>query len=238
MTRARQRISRLASVGLLGIAILLQGCATSIEVKNASRAQMELIDTLDRAVANLQTALDQFHRDKEARILEEGRMLVARQAIDVAVSNSNSMVTADQLFDTYKKKVEPWVDNAFSVLSIDQQIVALEKRVKGATDPVLKVAMQNDLDDLKTLKANLHNKPKRVKEIESIIMDDLNKERKTAKQNHEMLEILRDQVALMSAMHEKVDAWLAIDITVTQEQVDALKEAFTSARQAIEGGGQ
>lgn len=235
MTRARQRISRLASVGLLGIAILLQGCATPIEVKNASRAQMELIDTLDRAVANLQTALDQFHRDKEARILEEGRMLVARQAIDVAVSNSNSMVTADQLFDTYKKKVEPWVDNAFSVLSIDQQIVALKKGVKGATDPVLKVAMQNDLDDLKTLNAN---KPKRVKEIESSIMGDLNKERKTAKQNHKMLEILRDQVVLMSAMHEKVDAWLAIDITVTQDQVDALKEAFTSARQAIEGGGQ
>ena len=238
MVKSCQRISAFATFGVLGIAMLFQGCATPIEIKKASMAQMELIESVDSAVVDLQSALDQFHRDKETCILKEGRMLIARQATDVAVSNSTSMVTADQLFVTYRKEIEPWVDNAFRAPVIDERIAALENKIEAATDPVLKVAMQNDLGDLKLLRAKLKRKPEPVKEIESIIIEDLKKERMTAKQNREMLEILRTHVALMKAMHGKVDAWLAIDVTVTQEQADALEDAFGSAYQAIEGGTQ
>ena len=236
MVKSCQRITVLATFGVLGIAMLFQGCATPIEIKKASVAQVELIDSVDSAVVNLQMALDQFHRDKRNRITEEGRMLIARNAINVAVSKSNSMVTANQLFDTYEVKIEPWVNNAFEEPVIDERITALEKKIEAATDPVLKVAMQNDLDDLKLLRSNLKNKPKPVKEIESIIMEDLENEKTTAKHNRKMLEILRAQVALMKAMHGKVDAWLAIDVTVTQDQADALKDSFGSAYQEIKGG--
>lgn len=236
MLKPCHKIATLVNFGVLGILILFQGCATPIEIKKASMAQMELIDSVDSAVMNVQTALDQFHRDKQKRITEEGRMLIARNAINVASSKSNSMVTADQLFNTYKSKIEPWVDNAFKEPFIDERITDLEKKIKAASDPLLKVAMQNDIDDLKLLKSNLKKKPKPVKEIESIIIEDLNNEKKTAEHNREMLEILRGQVALMKAMHGKVDDWLSIDITVTQDQADALKDSFNSAYQAIKGG--
>jgi hypothetical protein len=238
MVKPPQRVSPLALFQLLGIAILLQGCVTPIEIKNASKAQLELIDSVDSAVADLQAALNQFHRDKEVRTLEEGRMLIARQAIDVAISNNKANVTADQLFDIYTKQIQPWVDYAFSSSSIDERIVALQKRISATSDPVLKVAMTSDLDDLQVLQALLQNKPPEVKELEAIIRDDLVNERKTARLNRELLEILRAQVALMRAMHARVDTWLAIDVTVTQEQADALKQAFNSAHQAIEGGEQ
>jgi hypothetical protein len=238
MLKSLKKISVLIAIAVLAIAMLFQGCVTPIEIKRASLAQIELIDSIDGAVVDLQSALDQFHGEKANRILAEGYMLIARNAIDVAVSNSNSMVTADQLFDTYKQKIEPWVDNAFRIPFIDDRIAALEKKIVAATDPVLRVSMQNDLDDLKLLKATLENKPKPVKDIESIIMEDLKKERMTAEKNRKILEILRAQVALMKAVHGTVDTWLAIDVTVTQEQADALKEAFSSAFKEIEGGTQ
>jgi|GEM_PF-2536463 len=238
MVKPRQGIPILALVGLLGIAILLQGCATPIEIKNASKAQMELINSVDSAVSDLQAALNQFHRDKQVHILEEGRMLIARQAIDVAISNDKAEVTAAQLYDIYTKQIQPWVDYAFSSSSIDERITALQKRINATSDPVLKVAMTLDLEDLQVLQANLQNKPQRVKELEAIIQNDLDKEIETARQNRKMLEILRAQVALMKAMHGKVDDWLTIDVTVTQKQADALKNAYSSAYQAMEGGAQ
>jgi len=233
-----QGIPTLASVGLLGIAILLQGCVTPIEIKNASKAQLELIDSVDSAVTDLQAALDQFHRDKEVRILEEGRMHIAQQAIDVAISNDKAKVTADQLYDIYTKQIQPWVDYAFRSSAIDERIAALQNRINATSDPILKVAMTLDLEDLQVLQAHLQNKPQSVKELEAVIQDDLDNERKTALQNHEMLEILQAQVALMKVVHERVDTWLAIDVTVTQEQVDALKQAFSSAHQASKEGEQ
>lgn len=238
MVKPRQGILILTLVGLLGIAILLQGCATPIEIKNASKAQMELINSVDSAVTDLQAALSHFHRDKQAHILEEGRMLIARQAIDVTISNGKAKVTAAQLYDTYTKQIQPWVDYAFSSSSIDERITALQKRINATSDPVLKVAMTLDLEDLQVLQANLQNKPQGVKELEAIIQNDLDKEIETARQNHKMLKILRAQVALMKAMHGKVDDWLAIDVTVTQKQADALKDAYSSAYQAMEGGTQ
>lgn len=238
MGKIRLRIPGPALLGLLGFTILLAGCAAPIEFKNASKTQLELIDSVDGAVADLQAALDQFHRDMEAGILEEGHMLIARQAIDVAVSNDDSEVSADSLFEIYIKQIQPWVDYAFNLTIIDSQIVTLKKRIEATQDTVLKVALIFDLEDLELLKARLQNKPQRIEKLETIIQNNLDNERKTARQNHQNLDILRAQVALMKAMQEKVDAWLALDVTVTQEQADALKEAFNSANQALKGGGQ
>ncbi len=229
MVKSCQRVSASVTFWVLGIALLFQGCATPIEIKNASKAQMQLIDSLDSAVANLQAALDQFHRDKEVRIREEGRMKIARQAIDVAISNDKVTVTADQLYDAYKKKIQPWVDYAFISSDIADRMDNLQKRINKTSDSVLKMALTQDLEDLRLLQTVLAKKPKDVKELEAIIQDDLNNEENTRIQNQDMLKILRAQVALMKAMHGKVDAWLAIDVTVTQQQADALKDAFSSA---------
>ncbi len=231
------RIQGFAKLGFLGITVLLYGCATPIDIKNASKAQMELIDSVDSAVADMQVALDQFHRDKEARILEEGRMLIAQQAIDVAVSNKAAEVTADELYDKYKDEIQPWVDYAFISSDIDKQIEAIQRKIDNSDDPVLKNVLISDYDDLRDLKLQLAGKPEDVAELEKIIQEDLENERETAKNNRKMLEILRAQLTTMKVMHSKVDEWLSIDVTVTQDQADALRKAVISAQQELKGGG-
>ena len=49
---------------ILGVAgmIALGACATPIEVKQASKAQLELLTTLEHAAEDLQQSLGQFHR--------------------------------------------------------------------------------------------------------------------------------------------------------------------------------
>jgi hypothetical protein len=238
MPTINKGFKRCLPFGLLAVVLAHTGCATPVEIKNASKAQMDLINSVDSAVSDLQSTLNQFHRDKEARIIEEGRMLIARQAIDVAVENPDDVVTADQLFDSYRDGVEPWIDYAFTGPAIDERIAVFEKRMSETTDVILKTAFQMELQDLKLLKATLQNKPELITQLEAVIQDDLNKERETAEKTMEMLQLLKLQIALMKVMHGRVDAWLAIDITVNQEQVDALKDEFVSAHRKIEGGGQ
>ena len=153
---------------IAALALLHGGCATPSEIKTASRAQIELIGALDDATRSLQEGLSQFHREQEVRIRQEGRMLIARQAINVVVPNVNETATADALFETSNTKVRPWVDYAFAQPDVDAAIKRTEDRLNRTTDTFLRGSLQNDLDDLKLLQAMLSNKPKDVKEIEVI----------------------------------------------------------------------
>ncbi|OOP55301.1 MAG: hypothetical protein AYP45_15655 [Candidatus Brocadia carolinensis] len=69
-------------------------------------------------------------------------------------------------------------------------------------------------------------------------MDNRTNEVNTAKEVNNNLNILRGQVAFMKMMHGKVDAWLSIDISPSQEQVDKLKESVTTALNKIKKGDQ
>jgi hypothetical protein len=40
----------------------------------------------------------------------------------------------------------------------------------------------------------------------------------------------------MKQMAVRIDAWLAIDVTVTQDQADALRQAVSSAAGSLGGG--
>lgn len=250
MIKLCRRISIHALLWLLGFANLLLNCAAPIEVKNASRTQLELIDSVDDAVAELQTALDQFHRDMETSIIEEGRMEIARQAIDVTINKDSADVTADALFDIYTKQIQRWVDYAFdayedSIMSLEKKIVEIDEKINEEQNPENKenlilnrISLNLDLDDLQLLQAKLKQKPQLVDTLEMIIREDLKKAGDTGDQTRQALQILRAQVALMKVMQEKVDAWITLDVTVTQEQADALKDAFNAANQTLKAGGQ
>ncbi|MDB6110121.1 MAG: hypothetical protein JWR69_1871, partial [Pedosphaera sp.] len=66
----------------LPLFFLLAGCATPPEVKTSSRAQLELIGALVDATAALNEGITRFHQDQRAQIFDEGRVLIARQAIN------------------------------------------------------------------------------------------------------------------------------------------------------------
>ncbi len=220
---------------LAAIAVLHSGCATPSEIKTASHAQLELLRALDDSTLALQEGLSQYHGGEGVRIRQEGRMLIARQAINVAATDTNA-ATADGLFETSNKKVRPWVDYAFAEPDIDAAIKKTADRQNQTTNSLLKLSLQNDLEDLQLLKAALSQKPKDVQEIEAIILSDLNQEKKASEDVSNSLRLLKAQVALMKAMATTIDNWLTIDVTVTQAQADALKKAFSEAQGALGGG--
>lgn len=239
MIRRKKVISGIALSGLLAIAMLMQGCVTPIEIKQASKAQIELINAVDEAVVNLQTALNQFHNQKEARILEEGRMQIAQQAIDVSISQTGTVTaTADELFKYYNKNIQPYIDYAFDIGLIDAEVKILNDKISKESDPVKKGLLQMRAQDLDVVKAKFAKKDDEIVKLEESIMKNRNNEVDTAKDVYNNLNILRGQVAFMKMMHGKVDAWLAIDISPTQEQVDKLKESVTTAINKIKKGDQ
>jgi hypothetical protein len=236
------------------LALLVSGCATPPEVKTASRAQLELVDALDKAVADLQRGIDRFHDAKLRKTKEEGRILIARQAIDVAAGDPRNppQVSADQLFLKFEADVAPWIDYAFTSETVEKsiaehraKIARIDKSLQGSdldeskrqSLAVLKNSLTNDLDDLRLLEARLTNKPPDVVEIEKVIEDDLQRERKSQDRVSLLLTVLREQIANMRAMAARVDSWLAIDVTVDQEQVDALEKAYREASAALDKGG-
>jgi hypothetical protein len=240
MAIGRQLRPRLLSLPVFALTIGLVGCVTPVDVKTASRGQLELLSTLDGAVGDLQQSLDQWHQDREELIRQEGRVLIARQAMAAAIppNQENKAITADHLFVSYDRHVRPWVDYAFLLPAIGEQLTTLTERLETTSDPILKGALTNDLEDLRLLQAQIQAKPQPVREIEAIIQDDLSEEQRTATDVHDKLEVLRAQIALMKVMATKVDAWLAIDVTVTQEQVDGLQNAFVAAQKALGGSKQ
>ena len=177
-------------------------------------------------------------------------MEIARQAIDVTINKDSADVTADALFDIYTKQIQRWVDYAFdayedSIMSLEKKIVEIDEKINEEQNPENKenlilnrISLNLDLDDLQLLQAKLKQKPQLVDTLEMIIREDLKKAGDTGDQTRQALQILRAQVALMKVMQEKVDAWITLDVTVTQEQADALKDAFNAANQTLKAGGQ
>lgn len=224
-------------VGLLAVIMslgFLAGCATPPEIKASSKKQLELIDSLDKAVQGLDRSLTKFHQEKQALIREEGLVLLARQAIDVVIKGKEGSATADEVFDASNKDVRPWLDNAFRIGDINSQIKKLEKRIEEVQDQDVKGALDNELQDLQLLKDRLESdKPQEVRDIEIRIEDDLKNEQATTKDVSRKLEILRLQIGLMKTMVKTVDDWLAIDVTVSQEQIEALKNQLSKATSVL-----
>jgi hypothetical protein len=230
-SRAKLRKDLSTALATVAVLVTLGGCVAPIEVKQASKAQLELLTTLDTAASELQQSLGQFHQIIEARIREEGHIWIAKQAIEVAypAAAAEATVTADALFKGHKELVQPWIDYAFVSDDIDATIARLQDRMKKTTDPALKIQLDNEEQTWQRRKLALTKKPAAVKQIEAVIVDDLNSEKKSAADINKVLDVLRAQIALMKQMAGRIDAWLAIDVTVTQEQADALRQAVSAA---------
>src|SRR5262249_44654311 len=110
-----------------------------------------------------------------------------------------------------------------------------QERRNKVTDPALKIQLDNEEQTWQRRKLFLTKKPPAVKQIEATIMDDLNGEMMTAAEINKVLDILRAQIAVMKQMAGRIDAWLAIDVTVTEEQADALGQAFSAAATSLGG---
>jgi hypothetical protein len=214
------------------------GCATPSEVKQASKLQLELIDSLDASAVGLQTGLNQHFAASRALMLEEGRILLAQQAIDQVIADKgNNVITADELFTTFKADIEPYITDAFTAPDLEAVISRrLQKRAElkdRLREPSLTDAEKSrltaqidflslDINDLKLRQARLAQKPESVQALEQLIQADIAKVDATEDTVSKRIKLLREQIALMKLLAESVDEWLVIDITISQEQADAL----------------
>ncbi len=221
-------------------ALLLMACATPIEIKQASQRQLELIDALDDGVLELRSAIEDFHREQAALIREDGRMQVARAAI-MGATDEDRQTTADALFELYEDDVYPWITSSIdgdTITEMDERIGDLEEKINETGDPLVRAMLTVELNDLRLERAKLDRIPADVATIATTVRQQLAESQATSRASTQSLDHLRTQIALMREMQARVDAWLSVDVSPSQEQVDALRESLVSARDAMGGDGQ
>ena len=223
------------------VPFLLLACSTPSEIKSASQQQLALIDELDTAVRDLQASIARFHRDQADLLRIEGRMEIARAAI-YASTDGISVISADGLFAAYEREVHPWVMGALSQAwgeAIDKRIKLVDLLIDRETDPLIRARYQLQKNDLRELKARAATIPPVVAVVAQTYRDEIAAESVTAAGVIGELELLRAQIALMRIMQSRVDDWLSIDISPSQEQIDGLTKAIGEARDALasRGGG-
>lgn len=223
---------------IAAVAIALGGCVTPIEVKTASKKQLELIDSLDQATRDLESALATFHRNNQQLIRNQARVAIARQSIDVALNGATEKVTADELFEAHKSSVRPWIDYSFEEVVITKRIEQLKTKMAATNEAIERLKIRNELTGLEAQKARLASKPNDVADLEAVFSDELEAEQATIEALRKQFAVLRQQIATMKATQTRVDAWLSIDVAVSQEQIDSLTESFRAAHEAFSGGGQ
>lgn len=230
-----------ASVCCLFLVQSLGGCKTPIEIKSASKQQLQLLQELDNGVASLQRALADHHRQSEERAYQEGRILIAQQAIAEAVSEGDGpAITADELFSSHKDQVQFWIDVALTdyAADLDERIMAMQERIDEEQNELVRGGLKIEKQDLELLQARLQLKPVAVASLEEVIVSDIDSERQTLASVKANLKVLRAQIAVMKAMAEHVDTWLAIDLSPSTEQIDSLQAEMTKAAGLRNGGGQ
>ncbi len=216
--------------------VLLQGCATPAEIKTASKTQLALTKSLDDAVKDLDAAVGSFHRDQADLIRTEGRMRIARQAVLIAVAEDDE-VEADDLFEIYKSEIYPWIYGAYSGPLIATRIENIEKALARDLEPEVRIKLQKNLNELRILQANLGQKPPKLAELEDTILDNLANVTSTRADVSKTLKLLRVQIALMKAMQTRIDDWLSIDVSPSQDQINGLLKSIGEARTAMKGEG-
>lgn len=231
------------------------GCVTPAEVKVAAKAQLELVDALDGAINDLQKAIDAFHTHNAERIYAYGRVQIAQEAVTQMQEGKAdaASVRADELFDAYEAKVRPWIELAFrgekiaddrekleeKLTKVDQQISEIPDDTPRKQALILeKASLTKRIADMKKLEAALGQRPASVKTLEAAIQQNLTGEETIRTEANRDFATFRKQVALMKVMATKVDVWLSIDVTVSQDQVDALEKNVTAALKAIGEGAQ
>lgn len=225
----------------VAIVIVGSGCATPPAIKTASKTQCELIGELDQSIQALNNGLIQFEEDNQDQIRQVGRVLIARQAINViqesgGMPTTNGMITVDDLFKTSNTSIRPFVDYAFSDADLKNAIQQKAEAMNAATNGVIKGILSEDLDELKLQQSTLARKPPAVAELEGILQDEIAKHQETEKSVKAILEMVRAQTGLMKVVATTIDAWLEKDVTITKAQADNLETAILNGQKAIGGG--
>jgi hypothetical protein len=220
--------SRLALVSL----VICASCATPQAIKDTSKKQLQLLDSINKATISLQQGLDEFHRDQASTIQDWARIEIATQTIEsLSPTGSTTKITPDALFDADKASIQPLVDGV--VADIDLQESDLDARISKATNPLVQSNLQLQKQRLQREKDKWIVAAKdycgNCETTRNQALTLLRDEESTSRVVDLHLEILRAQIQVMSQMASAVDTWLGIDVTLTQDQASQLDQAYKDA---------
>jgi hypothetical protein len=221
---------------MLVMVCFLHGCATPTVIKEASKAQLELIKTVDSAVGDFRTALGKYYDDEEKLIVQAAHAKLAQQAIESVLTGAPKAKKVGKLYDIYQDKVELYIDYGLDKDALETRKADLEKKLEKESRPIEKASISIQLDNIRQQLAELSNMPELVKNLANGFNSEIQNVQSTSEQNLKMLDLLRSQLALMLTLQEKVDAWLSIDVSITQDQANAMEKTFIDAYNGLSGG--
>lgn len=253
------------------ILALPAGCATPQVVKDASKAQLKLLNAMNGATIGLQQGMDRFHTDQEDTIKDWARIAIATDAIDCLTLPDEACsdkirascgdktpdcmrkvarvcarkISPDTLFDSEEDSIRPFIDAATTDFETQAQTFGgLEQKARiqssSATDAASKRRLALIADNFHMMlgKVRLNEAKFPQSENETCpkcahdrnmalwLLDD---EGKTSAEVDLQLQILAQQISVMSQVASAIDQWLSIDVTLSQQQADQLDKTYKDA---------
>jgi hypothetical protein len=80
----------------------------------------------------------------------------------------------------------------------------------------------------------LAGKPKEIKALEDILQTEMNGDASQRERLGKVLQMLEAQLDVMGVLAKTVDDWLAVDVTISQDQMDALEKTVLDTTQALD----
>jgi hypothetical protein len=237
---------------LVLLCLHLAACATPQGVKDASKKQLQLLGAMNKAAIGLKQGLDDFHTQQENTIEDWARVATAAAAIDSLTKNEEGKeIAADALFEEDENDIRPLIDAAatdFKGQANSLEALRDQKQSEGdrVTDPEIRKKLQVVAANLGAMRNNARRREAAfssaaqrsgcqecslVRGQALALIDD---ERTTAAYVDLHIEILEEQIAVMSQVASAVDQWLAIDVTLSQQQADQLDKTYKDAIAALE----
>jgi len=223
-------------LGIVTLGCFMQGCATPLEIRQTSKTQLDLLETVDDAVQDFRTALDRYYLDKEKLVGQEARIKLAQRAIGGSLNDARKAETVGTLYKLYQRDVEPYIDNGMDLMALENRNAFLDKELEKEQRPMVKASLTIEKNNVSQELELLKRMPEEVKTTVERFNGEINQIRTTSEENLKMLDVLQGQLAVMKALQERVDKWLAIDVTISQEQADAMEKSIVDARKALSGG--
>jgi hypothetical protein len=229
----------------------LAACATPQGVKDASKQQLQLLGAMNKAAIGLKQGVDDFHTQQENTIEDWARVATATAAIDsLTKKDEGKEIAADPLFEEYENSIRPYIDAAAT--DFNQQANSLEalraqkqSESDRATDPVIRRKLQLVAANLSAMRNNAQRREAAFRGaaqrsgcqecslVRGQALALIGDERTTVAYVDRQIAILEQQIAVMSQVAAAIDQWLAIDVTLSQQQADHLDKTYKDAITAL-----
>lgn len=210
------------------------------------------MEAMNKAAIGLKQGLDDFHSQQKNTIEDWARVETATAAIDSLTKNEEGKeISANGLFEEDADNIRPLIDAAatdFNGQAKSFEALRKQKQTESdqATDREIRTKLQLVAANLAAMRNNAQRRDaafssaaqgsgcQECSRVRGQALALIGDEQTTAAYVDKQIEILEQQIAVMSQVAAAVDQWLAIDVTLSQQQADQLDKTYKDAIAALE----